>query len=114
MTELIRRKDRHRADCWQIYFRRHPCRHHRQKRRQSERHAARQWHVGFYPGSNPGEQRGGTAPDFEQAREAFGTAWRVFSAKRTEADYQAWRFSPGEAVKAEAAKRGATAPAFTA
>ena len=50
-----------------------------------------QWLCGFYPGSNPGEQRGGTAGDFEQARDAFEAAWRIFSARRTEADYQAWR-----------------------
>jgi hypothetical protein len=29
--------------------------------------------------------------DFEQARAAFQIAWRIFSANRTEADYQAWR-----------------------
>jgi hypothetical protein len=28
---------------------------------------------------------------FEEAREAFGAAWRILSAARTEADYQAWR-----------------------
>ena len=50
-----------------------------------------QWLCGFYPGSNPGEQRGGTADDFNQARAAFEIAWRIFSASRTEADYQAWR-----------------------
>jgi hypothetical protein len=38
-----------------------------------------------------GEQRGGTEATFEETREAFGAAWRVFSAARTEADYQAWR-----------------------
>ena len=40
---------------------------------------------------HPGEQRGGTEATFEAAREAFGVAWRVLSATRTEADYQAWR-----------------------
>jgi hypothetical protein len=44
-----------------------------------------------YPGSNPGEQRGGTAGTFEQARAKFETAWRVFLPKRSEADFQAWR-----------------------
>jgi hypothetical protein len=38
-----------------------------------------------------GEYRYGTAIDFDQARRDFDVAWRVFSAKRTEADYQAWR-----------------------
>ena len=50
-----------------------------------------QWLCGFYPVSNPGEQRGGTAGTFDQARTEFENDWRVFSAKRTEADYHAWR-----------------------
>ena len=50
-----------------------------------------QWQCGFYPGSKPGEQRSGTALTFDQARADFEVAWRKFSAKRTEADYQAWR-----------------------
>ena len=50
-----------------------------------------QWQCGFYPGSEPGEYRSGTAATFEQARDDFEGAWRVFSAKRTEADFQAWR-----------------------
>ena len=50
-----------------------------------------QWRCGFYPGSDPGECRGGVAPTFDQARAHFEAAWRVFSARRTQADYQAWR-----------------------
>ena len=50
-----------------------------------------QWLCGFYPGGRPGEQRGGTEPDFAKARAAFGIAWRIYSATRTEADYQTWR-----------------------
>ena len=49
------------------------------------------WSCGFYPGSNPGEQRSGTADTFDQARAAFEKAWQVFAANRTESDYQAWR-----------------------
>jgi hypothetical protein len=45
----------------------------------------------IYPGSKPGEQRGGTADTFDQARADFEKAWQVFSSKRTEADYEAWR-----------------------
>ena len=33
----------------------------------------------------------GTAADFEEARADFETAGRAFLAKRTEADFQAWR-----------------------
>ena len=49
------------------------------------------WSCGFYPGSKPGEQRGGAATTFDQARADFESAWLVFSSRRTEADYQAWR-----------------------
>jgi hypothetical protein len=50
------------------------------------------WSCGFYPGSHPGEATGGSAATFEQARMAFEAAWRVFLAKRTEADFAAWRY----------------------
>jgi hypothetical protein len=50
-----------------------------------------QWRCGFYPGSKPGECTNGTANSFDEARVAFEAAWRVFLAKRTEADFQAWR-----------------------
>jgi hypothetical protein len=33
----------------------------------------------------------GSAATFDQARAGFEAAWRVFLAKRTEADFQAWR-----------------------
>jgi hypothetical protein len=37
------------------------------------------------------EYLAGTAATFEQVRDDFEAAWRVFSAKRTEADFQARR-----------------------
>jgi len=91
MPDLTQREDPNRRDSWLIYF--------------GDVHVGTiaksvgnpgaveqwQWLCGFYPGSNPGEQRGGTAGDFEQARDAFEAAWRIFSARRAEADYQAWR-----------------------
>jgi hypothetical protein len=46
---------------------------------------------GFYPGCAAGEHRAGSAPRFDQARSDFKRAWRTFSARRTETDYQAWR-----------------------
>jgi hypothetical protein len=49
------------------------------------------WSCGFYPGSHPRECTSGTAASFDEARLAFESAWRVFLAKRTEADFQAWR-----------------------
>jgi hypothetical protein len=44
-----------------------------------------------YPGSDPGEQTGGTAATFDQARADFEVDWKGFSARRTPADYRAWR-----------------------
>ena len=49
------------------------------------------WSCGFYPGSHPGERTNGTAATLEQAKVDFEAAWRVFLAKRTEADFQEWR-----------------------
>ena len=49
------------------------------------------WRCGFYPGSNPGECKSGTAATFDHARADFETAWRVFLSNRTSADFQAWR-----------------------
>jgi hypothetical protein len=91
MPELTRRRYRERQDCWHVYY--------------GDVHvgtiprlvgippSGRQWGwiCGFYPGSQPGEYRDGIAATFDQARTDFDQAWRRFSAKRTEADYQAWR-----------------------
>jgi hypothetical protein len=46
-----------------------------------------QWSCGFYPGSNPGDDRDGTAATFDAARAAFETAWRNYLPLRREADY---------------------------
>jgi hypothetical protein len=45
----------------------------------------------FYPGSNPGDDRHGTAATFEAARAAFEAAWRDYLPKRSEADFEEWR-----------------------
>jgi len=50
-----------------------------------------QWICGFYPGSNPGDKRHGTAATFEAARVAFEAAWLEYQPKRTEADFESWR-----------------------
>ena len=44
-------------------------------------------------GSNPGETSSGSAVTFDQARAEFETAWRIFLAKRTPEDFEAWRFN---------------------
>jgi hypothetical protein len=50
-----------------------------------------EWHYGFYPGSNPGEQRYGIAKTFNDARAAFEAAWRDYLPNRTETDFEEWR-----------------------
>jgi hypothetical protein len=46
------------------------------------------WSCGFYPGGKPGEQRDGTAPDFQAARDAFEAAWKNYLPLHTEADFE--------------------------
>jgi hypothetical protein len=50
-----------------------------------------QWCCGFYPGSNPGDDRHGTAANFEAARLAFEAAWREYLPKRSDVDFEEWR-----------------------
>jgi hypothetical protein len=50
-----------------------------------------EWRCGFYPGSDPGEYRYGSADQFDQARIHFEAAWGLFLANRTEADFRSWR-----------------------
>jgi len=50
-----------------------------------------QWRCGFYPGSDPGECKNGTAASYEAARSAFLAAWRVFLSNGIDADFQEWR-----------------------
>src|SRR5260370_6699006 len=72
-------------------LRRYPRRHDRDQDRQPHDEDPWEWHCGFYPGSEPGEQQNGTAATFDEARADFECAWRVFLSNRTEADFQAWR-----------------------
>ena len=91
MPDLTRRPDPHRKDSWLVYYGDvhvgtiAPAAGNPNAERQW------QWLCGFYPGSNPGDQRGGTAETFEAARAAFESAWRDYLPKRTEADFKAWR-----------------------
>ena len=91
MPALTRRRYPERPDCWHIYF--GDVRVGTIARRIGQPHDEDpwEWNCGFYPGSHPGEHTNGTAATFEEAREEFEASWRVFSAKRIEADYQAWR-----------------------
>ena len=92
MTALTRRRDREvHKECWHVYF--GDVRVGTISIKSGAPSDVDQWgwFCGFYPGSHPRECTTGSAPDFEHARADFETAWRIFSAKRTEADYQAWR-----------------------
>jgi hypothetical protein len=91
MPVLTRRRYPERPDCWHIYY--GDARVGTIARRVGQPHDEDpwQWLCGFYPGSNPGEQTDSTAATFEQARADFEVDWRRFSARRTPADYQAWR-----------------------
>jgi hypothetical protein len=88
---LNRRRDPHRSDCWLIFL--GDVHVGTIARAVGAPGAAERgvWFCGFYPGSNPGEQTHGTAATFDQARAHFERAWAVFSARRTEADFEEWR-----------------------
>jgi hypothetical protein len=92
MPALTRRRDRNLPqECWRVYY--------------GDVHAGMisqcvgnpgaaakwQWCCGFYPGSRPGECTNCTAATFQDAREAFEAARRIFLERRTEADFQKWR-----------------------
>jgi hypothetical protein len=90
MPELTRRRYRERQDCWHVYY--GDVHVGTIARRVGIPPSGRPWGwiCGFSPGSEPGEFRDGTAETFDLARVDFAVAWQRFSAKRTEADYQAW------------------------
>ena len=91
MPDLTRRRYRERSDCWHVYYGDVHVGTIARSVGNPNAEPQWQWQCGFYPGSNPGEQRGGTAGTFDQARAAVEKAWQVFAANRTECDYQAWR-----------------------
>ena len=91
MPDLTRRRHPDRQDCWHIYFGDVQVGTIAGRAGQPFDQDPWEWRCGFYPGSDPGEQEGGTAADFERARANFEEAWLAFSTRRTEADYQAWR-----------------------
>jgi hypothetical protein len=92
MPALTRRRSADRPDCWHIYY--------------GDVHAGTiakrvgnpsdtdpwEWVCGFYPGSKLGEIQSGTSATLDDARAEFASAWAVFLANRTTADFQAWRY----------------------
>jgi hypothetical protein len=92
MPALTRRRDHdRREECWLIYYGDVHVGTIAVRSGIPHDQAPWGWRCGFYPGSNPGECTSGTAATFDQARADFEKTWQVFSAKRTETDYQAWR-----------------------
>src|SRR3954451_6908977 len=91
MPELTRRRHPERPDCWHVYF--DGVHVGTIARRTSNPYGGDpwEWSCGFYPGSHPGEIKGGAVATFEEARANFEAAWAVFLAKRTPADFEAWR-----------------------
>lgn len=51
------------------------------------------WSLGFYPGTEPGAQRHGSAATFETARAAFDAAWQQLAPTMTEESFERWRRS---------------------
>ena len=90
-TKLVRRPDPHRKDTWSIYAGDIVAGSIARAAGTPNALVQWKWSAGFYPGSKPGEIKGGTTDTFEQARAAFEKAWRVFASARTEADYAEWR-----------------------
>ena len=101
MPELTRRPDPHRSDSWHVYY--GDIHVGTIARAVALRNAITQWKwsCGFYPG--PGDQLGGTADTFAEARVALKAAWQDYLPRCTEADFQAWRdqhrrFDRGEPI----------------
>src|SRR5215510_112052 len=92
MLALTRRRDRNRPEeAWRIYYTDVDVGTIAQCVGNPGAAPQWQWRCGFYPGSRPGECTNGTAATFEAAREAFEATWGIFLARRTDADFQAWR-----------------------
>jgi hypothetical protein len=91
MTALTRRRFPERPDCWHVYY--------------DDVHIGTiaiqpgvpvdvdqwGWDIGFYPGTKPRQERGGTAATFDQARADFEAAWRALLPTLTEGDFDRWR-----------------------
>jgi hypothetical protein len=91
MPSLTRRRSPDRHDCWHVYYGDVRVGTIAKRVGIPPGQDPWGWTCGFYPGSHPGEYETGTAATFDEARARFESAWGRFLAKRTEADFQAWR-----------------------
>jgi hypothetical protein len=91
MTELTRRRDRHRSGCWRVHYGGVEVGTIAERTGGPNDENKWDWICGFYPGTEPGEHKNGSAASFEIARVEFEVAWEALLARRTEADFLAWR-----------------------
>lgn len=91
MPELTRKRAHEQPECWHIHY--DGVRVGVIGRRSGNPTGTDSWRwsCGFYPGSHPGEQRDGTAPTFDGARQAFAAAWLDYLTLRTSQDFEECR-----------------------
>ncbi|UEM10428.1 hypothetical protein J4G43_038120 [Bradyrhizobium barranii subsp. barranii] len=51
------------------------------------------WHLGFYPGTEPGTHQSGSAESYPAARAEFERAWLQLEPTLTEENFETWRRS---------------------
>lgn len=92
MPALTRRRYPERHDCWHVHYgdvhvgtiaRRSGC---------PVDVDQWEWKCGFYPGMEPGQRKGGTAVDLDDARAGFEAAWRTILPGLTDSDFAEWRY----------------------
>jgi hypothetical protein len=91
MPILTRRRYPERGDCWQVFY--GDVHVGTIARRSGVPVDADQWgwHVGFYPGTDPGKGRSGIGATFDEAKAGFEAAWLQFLPTLTEDSFQEWR-----------------------
>jgi hypothetical protein len=90
-NKLTRRRDPYRPECWRIYCGDICAGWIAKAVGMPNAMNLWTWSAGFYPGSGPGEIKGGTANTFEEARAKFERAWLTFASSRTPDDFEEWR-----------------------
>jgi hypothetical protein len=91
MPILTRRRYPERVDCWQVFY--GDVHVGTIARRAGVPVDADQWgwHVGFYPGTDPGKGRSGIGATYDEAKVGFEASWLQFLPTLTEANFQEWR-----------------------
>jgi hypothetical protein len=99
MPELTRRRYSERQDCWHIYF--GDVHVGTISRRVGQPHDEDPWDgcAASIPAPTPASKPAAPLPSLNRRARTFEQAWLAFSARRTEADYQAWRDQRGWTAK---------------